>query len=66
MKPKEEPGDAPVGICARCGIEAEAILIDFGIGPYEFGSQIGTDEDWRYVSRCCEDEIVPCNEEYDE
>ena len=58
MKPKVEPGDAPVGVCAECGVECEGILVDFGYGYYEFGSDVGTDENWRWVSPCCEDEVI--------
>jgi hypothetical protein len=31
---------------------------DQGIGPYEFWGATGTDHDWRFVSPCCEADMV--------
>lgn len=67
MKHKPEDGDAPVGVCADCGAECEAVLRDFGYGAYAFNKKRGYDEDWQWVSPCCEAEVIdPETEDDDE
>ena len=42
-------------ICAACGEECEAQIMDFGIGAYDYGSIQGNDIREEIVSTCCED-----------
>ena len=51
-----EPPDS--GYCACCGEEADAIVIDSGIGPYEYGDERAVDIRLDTVSKCCEDELL--------
>jgi hypothetical protein len=36
------------------------ILMDFGIGPYEFWGARGSHHDWTWVTQCCEAGLVNC------
>ncbi len=58
-KPQYSEGDEPFGACSDCGESCSGILVDFGIGPYEYGSYSGCDEMWLWSSPCCEAEILP-------
>ena len=51
-----EPPDS--GYCACCGEEADAKIIDEGIGVYEYGSAREVDVQLVTVSDCCEDELL--------
>ena len=64
-KPKLDP-DERIGFCSECREPCEAILVDFGIGPYEFQGTKGIDEDWKWVSPCCEAEVIDSFEEEDD
>jgi len=46
------------GICTRCGQPCTVVVIDFGIGEYEYGSVKGFDSRPAAVSNCCEVEAV--------
>ena len=49
--------------CTECKKECTAVLVDFGIGPFEhFGFQ-GTNVDEEWVSKCCEAETTEDLEE---
>jgi len=43
--------------CGECGLPCKAVIIDFGIGPYEFWGAPGIDIDNRLVSDCCNAEM---------
>lgn len=45
-------------ICSSCGLECNAVQVDFGIGPYEFQGQRRNHHDWQAVSPCCESPLV--------
>lgn len=53
-----DEGDAPSGYCEQCSEPCTAILEDFGIGAYEFWGSKETHVDERWVSPCCEAEVV--------
>jgi hypothetical protein len=44
--------------CKQCGEPCEVVLVDFGIGPYEFQGQRGVDVNKQWASACCESEYV--------
>jgi hypothetical protein len=48
----------PAGYCSECGQECDGILIEDGIGPYECFGATGVHRSRRWVSPCCEAEIV--------
>jgi hypothetical protein len=53
----------PTGICSCCGLECTATCVDEGIGPYDgFGG--GVHHDYRWVSPCCEEEVVEGGNKY--
>ena len=56
----------PTGFCKCCGEKCTGITVDFGIGPYEYGSIRSVDVRLEMVSDCCEDEIVDDIEDVDE
>lgn len=45
-------------ICSECKREATGIDVDFGIGPVEFWGAKSVDTDLRYVSECCEADLL--------
>ena len=64
--------EAPSTICSDCKSPAEGKWEDFGIGPYEYWGDCGTDVQMCFVSECCEapvcradnlSEIVESNEQ---
>ena len=52
------------GVCKSCGEECTAEIVDFGIGPYEYGSIRAVDVQLHEVSPCCEDDVID-KEEYE-
>ena len=46
------------GVCKSCGEECTAEIVDFGIGPYEYGSIRAVDVQLSEVSPCCEDDVI--------
>lgn len=58
MRPRVEEGDVPWGVCADCGTECDAILVDFGRGCLPVGDGCVDDEDWQWVSPCCDAEVI--------
>jgi len=50
--------EAPSGICTCCGDQCEGMLVDEGIGSYEYWGAKGVHHDWVCVSRCCEAPIA--------
>lgn len=47
----------PQDICTRCGMAANEVTRDFGIGAYEFWGSREVHRDVRTVSECCEDDL---------
>jgi hypothetical protein len=43
-----------IGKCTECGQECNVIIIDFGIGAYEYWGATGIDSQIDAVSDCCE------------
>lgn len=41
-------------LCARCGKPCDVLLVDVGIGPYEYWGSRGIDKQIIEVSGCCE------------
>ena len=64
--PPYDPDDAPVGVCSECGKYCSAILLDFGIGSYEYWGSQDYEEHWRWVSPCCEAEVVESEDDYED
>lgn len=56
MKP--DPESLSDGYCESCGHPCQPIIIDLGIGPYEFQGTRGIDHDYVVVSDCCESLIL--------
>lgn len=52
MKPS--PDEAPEGVCGQCGRPCGAVLVDVGIGAYEYAGARGYDERWVWSSDCCD------------
>jgi hypothetical protein len=46
------------GICSDCGRYVRAVVIDNGIGPYEFWGQRGVHHDYVQASPCCHADVV--------
>ena len=46
------------GWCEECGDACSGVLVDQGIGPYEYWGSRGTHHDWVVVSPCCEAGIL--------
>lgn len=46
------------GFCTDCGKECRIILIDEGIGSYEYWGQKGVHHDYRRASYCCEADVL--------
>ena len=45
-------------ICSCCGDEAEPVMINCGVGPYEYWGMRGVDVNMQELSQCCEAECV--------
>lgn len=45
-------------ICTECNEPCHVVVVDFGIGPYEFWGQKCNHVDKHEVSDCCEAEVV--------
>lgn len=54
LKKPGSGGDIVVGICSRCLEPCEVVVVDFGVGPYEFWGATGFDSRPEAVSNCCE------------
>lgn len=49
---------AKEGICSECGEQCREEPIDVGIGPYEYWGYKSVHRDIRYLSPCCEADVV--------
>lgn len=60
-----EPGmndeETPEGYCDDCALPCYGVLVDEGIGAYEFWGQRGVHHDYVYKSNCCNAEILDQN-----
>jgi hypothetical protein len=43
-----------IGKCTECGQKCNVIIVDFGIGSYEYWGSRGVDSQIEVVSDCCE------------
>lgn len=50
---------APESLCACCGLPADTMTVDFGIGAYEYWGSKGIHSDVQEVTACCESDFVP-------
>lgn len=41
------------GVCSYCGNTCSVVVVDMGIGPYHYGSEIDTDIQEVKLSNCC-------------
>jgi hypothetical protein len=48
-------------ICSECGKDCEAVVVDEGIGPYEFWGNRGVDVALEVYSDCCEATVIKSN-----
>jgi len=46
------------GTCSYCDEPCEVVVVDFGIGPFEFWGATGWDSLPTAVSNCCEAKVV--------
>jgi hypothetical protein len=44
--------------CSECGEKCFGHWVDEGIGPFEFWGYKGVDNQWFFVSDCCDAEII--------
>lgn len=44
--------------CTACGHKCTLVLVDHGIGPYEFWGAKGIDVDEQWSSNCCEADVT--------
>lgn len=44
--------------CSECKQEAEPVQRDFGVGSYEYWGAKGNHQKLRWVSECCDGELV--------
>ena len=44
--------------CCQCGEECTVSVHDFGIGPYEYWGDKGTQHDYEAVTDCCESSTI--------
>lgn len=51
MKPN--PEETPEGYCDDCALPCYGVLVDEGIGAYEFQGSRGFHHDYTYKSHCC-------------
>lgn len=49
-------------ICEACGQPCQPIVVDFGIGAYEYWGARGNHRDEHEVSNCCEAELLDAKE----
>lgn len=56
--PDPYPDDGKHGYCASCGKECTAMIVDEGIGHYEYWGAKGVDVRLVEVSPCCEDVVL--------
>lgn len=50
--------------CGECGKECDSLVVDYGIGPYEFWGARGWHTDKQLVSSCCGDVVLLGGKEY--
>ena len=53
----DEP-EGTSGICSACGEACTSVMVDEGIGSYEYWGATGTHHEWQEVSPCCHEEVV--------
>ena len=46
------------GTCTACKEHCEVVVVDFGIGPFEFWGATGVDSRPDVVSNCCEAPVL--------
>ena len=46
-------------ICSDCGHECDVVLVDHGIGGYEYWGAKGVHHDYAPGSDCCGEDVVP-------
>lgn len=51
-------------ICTGCGNACHEVVVDFGIGPYEYAGASGVHVDKHQVSDCCEVDVYKIAEEH--
>lgn len=50
--------ESSTGICTDCGEECETLVVDNGIGSYEYGGSKGVDTRLEVVSDCCQASVT--------
>ena len=50
-------------ICSSCANECREVKVDFGVGPYEYGSDHGVHTDIHMASDCCEVDVYKISED---
>ena len=44
--------------CSECRSPCKEVRRNFGIGAYEFWGQTGSQDNWKWVSECCDGEVL--------
>ena len=52
--------------CSECKQPCKDVRRNFGIGKYEYWGYMCSDNDWRWVSHCCDGDLLDEIEEEDE
>ena len=60
----EQGGEVERGFCPDCNKECIIIMVDMGIGPYEFWGASGRDVQMAAVTDCCH--VAPADLEIEE
>lgn len=54
------------GYCSECGKACKEVKRNFGIGAYEYWGATGSQDNWQWVSHCCDGDVVASLDELEE
>ena len=63
MKKRSDMAKNSDGYCTECHGQCKEVRRDFGRGLTEYWGAVSAHEDWRWVSECCDAEVVESLEE---
>ena len=49
-----------INTCTECGEPCTVVIVDTGIGYYEYGDEVSIHHEYFEVSDCCEAEVEKC------
>lgn len=54
------------GFCSECKKPCREVKRNFGIGAYEYWGATGSQDNWQWVSHCCDGDVVASLDELEE